>query len=142
MRETIGKLFGRRTVEINESNKGNPVNAFIMRRGAFRGDHTASEDHRGTPELSAGFAVPPTWSSLSLSETRLSIRYKGGAVQEFQEFYSSTRFQELLLLIDSMFVKRSGLSREKAARTVSGRARIDEKIHTLFAISWSQPNAG
>ena len=37
---------------------------------------------------------------------RLSIRYKGGAVQEFQEFCSSTCLQELLLPKDSMFVKR------------------------------------
>jgi hypothetical protein len=45
-------------------------------------------------------------------------------------------------LKDLMFVKRSALSREKAARTVPGPARIDEKTHTLFGIPWSRQNAG
>ena len=30
MRETIGKLSAQRTVDINESNKGDPVKAFII----------------------------------------------------------------------------------------------------------------
>ena len=35
MRETIGKLSARRTVDINESNKGRPVRIFIIQIAAL-----------------------------------------------------------------------------------------------------------
>ena len=53
MRETIGKLSARRTVDINESNKGDPrKDIHHPGRCGVVGDHTGSGNHRGSPEFS------------------------------------------------------------------------------------------
>jgi hypothetical protein len=78
------------TVDINDSNKGDPVKIFIIQVAALSWATTQLPEITAAIQslLNAGFRSAAQVEFVVIIGMRVFIRYKGGGVPEFQEFCS------------------------------------------------------